>query len=147
MKKNFASVMLLLSAVSLFLIGCEKETVLKESDFPLEIQTYVETYFPDHDIVQVVRDQDDFKDTYDVILSGAISLGFDRDYKILELSSMSGLPDKVIPEDILVYVHANYPQQFIVEWDLDRKSQHIDLDNGLELHFSKEGEFLRIDDD
>lgn len=147
MKKNFISAIVLLLSVTLLLIGCEEETVLKESDFPLEIQTYVETYFPDHEIVQLVRDRDDFKVTYDVILSGAISLEFDKDFEITDLSSSSGLPDSTIPEAILAYVHANYPQQFIVEWDLDRKSQQVDLDNGLELRFSKEGEFLRIDDD
>ena len=40
---------------------------------------------------------------------------------------------------------ANYPDNFITDWELDDKKQKVKLDNGLELEFNKEGNFLKLD--
>lgn len=130
---------------AILLTGCEEETVVKEPDVPEAIKSWVSTYFPDHPIVQVVKDRDDFTVTWDVILAEGVSLEFDKDYHITDLSYALGLPDTVVPEPILEYVRTNYPQQLIVEWELNKRSQEVNLKNGLELEFSLEGEFLRID--
>ena len=55
------------------------------------------------------------------------------------------MPNSVIPEKILQYVTTNYPTNFITDWELDDKNQQVQLDNGLDLEFKMNGDFLRID--
>lgn len=129
-----------------FLTGCDKEKVLPSSDIPEEITQYVTTHFPDHEILQVVKDRDDLTVTYEVILDGGISLEFNRKKEIVEIDASTALPDSVIPDKILEYVRTNYPDHFITDWELEGKHQKVELNNGLELEFTMDGEFIRIDD-
>lgn len=85
---------------------------------------------------------------YEVKLDNAIELEFNSKNQVKEIKSRSGikLPDSVIPPSILSYVKANYRQNSIVEWELKKKKQEIELENGIELEFDLNGKFLRIDD-
>lgn len=131
--------------LALLFTGCDKETVLQDSDFPVEIQLYVDTHFPIGEIIQIVRENEDFVVTYDVFLSDHTSLEFNKKYEVTSISSRRSLPESVIPVIVLEFVKARYPQQFIVEWELERKIQQIELNSGLELIFDQQGEFLRLD--
>lgn len=140
--------LLLLLAV-FFITGthssCEKETVLPESDWPAEIKTFVDTHFADLAILQVVKDKDGLKKTYDVILEGGFKLEFNRKVEIIEIEGSDRLPDSVIPVKILEYVNQNYPENYIIKWEIEGRNQEVKLDNKLELEFTMSGEFLRID--
>jgi hypothetical protein len=47
---------------------------------------------------------------------------------------------------IAEYVIVHYPDQFIVEYQVDYTRQTIELNNRLELIFDLKGNFLKIDD-
>jgi hypothetical protein len=83
--------------------------------------------------------------TYDILLSESISLEFNRKKEIIDIDGVAQLPNSVIPEKILQYVTTNYPTNFITDWELDDKNQQVQLDNGLDLEFKMNGDFLRID--
>jgi hypothetical protein len=55
-----------------------------------------------------------------------------------------GVPASVIPGKIREYVNQNYPNTAIVDIERDRQID-IKLKNGVELIFSLDGEFIRID--
>ncbi|MDY0344033.1 MAG: PepSY-like domain-containing protein [Lentimicrobium sp.] len=125
--------------------SCEKETVLPESDWPAEIKTYIETHFSDLAILQVVKDKDGTKTTYEVRLEGGFVLEFNRKMEVIEIEGLDRLPDSVIPAKILDYINQNFPANYIIEWELEGKNQEVKLDNKLEIQFDMSGEFLRID--
>ena len=78
-------------------------------------------------------------------MSESISLEFNRKKEIIDIDGVAQLPNSVIPEKILQYVTTNYPTNFITDWELDDKNQQVQLDNGLDLEFKMNGDFLRID--
>jgi|BioPla2DNA2_1021312.scaffolds.fasta_scaffold08771_2 hypothetical protein len=134
-------------AMAVFLLtGCEKEQFIQSSDLPREISTYILTHFPDNTILQAVIERDGLTKTYNIILSENISLEFNRKKEIIDIDSETKLPDSVIPAKILQYVTTNYPDNFITDWELDNKNQQVQLNNGLDLEFNMNGDFLRIDD-
>lgn len=139
--KNLIFVLLVLFGLS----SCDKETVMPDSKVPSEINSYVQTHFPDYKVLQVIKELDDLKKTYEVYLEGSFKLEFNRNKQIISLESQTGLPNSVIPEKILTYVQTNYPSNFIKEWELDDLGQEVRLDNKMELKFNKSGDFLRID--
>lgn len=138
------SFILMLMSVGL-MTACESQKVLAENEVPSAITTYVNTHFPSAKILQAVKDKEGLSKSYDVILEGNISLEFNKNHEITSIESRSALPDSVIPEKILAYVKANYPASTILQWELDDNRQKVELDNKLELEFSKAGDFLRID--
>lgn len=123
------------------------ENVIPEAEIPTELKSYVTTHFSSSTINKAVEDMDDNVLTYDVFLSGNVSLEFDSNFKITDIDSNSELPDSVIPEAILTYVAANYASNFITDWELEMDHQQVELNNNTELEFKMDGTFIRIDND
>lgn len=140
MKKLF-----LLALVPFMLIGCEKEEILPLTDIPSEISNYVSTHFPDNAIIKAIKDTDGRELNYDITLEGGFLLEFNRKKEVTDIEGFTNLPDSVIPAKLLEYVASNYPDNFIIGWELDDRNQQIKLDNHFELEFSMNGDYLRID--
>lgn len=144
MKKVIHSVVSLAVVLMLF-TACDKESVVSADGLPKDAQLFITQHFPNHEILQVVKERDDLKTTYEVYLSEGFNLDFDKKGKIVSVEGTSKLPDSVVPEKILGYVQTNYPDYFIRDWELDDRGQEVTLSNGMDLKFDKNGNFLRID--
>lgn len=144
MKKSLLSLLTLILAVALF-SSCDKEEIVSSDKLPVEISTYISTHFPDNAIIQSLIEHDDLTKTYEIILQGNYTLTFNRKKEIIDIEGISKLPDSVIPSKIREYVVANYPQNHIIGWEIDGRNQQVELDNDLDLEFTMNGDFIRID--
>ncbi len=122
-----------------------QDRVIPNSEIPAAINTYVQTHFPDQTIVLTELDTDGLSKEYDLKLSDKTELTFNRKYQIKKIDGMTALPESVIPTDIKAYVSVNYPNNVITDWETERKRQEVKLDNGIELEFTLNGKFVRID--
>ena len=129
----------------LFATSCDEEKDLSENEIPNEITTYVTTHFPSNNIIRVTEDKDGTRKSYDVVLSGNIKLEFNRQREITDIDSSSKLPDSVIPQAIRDYVSENYPDNFITDWELEDNHQQVGLNNDVDLEFTMDGVFIRVD--
>ena len=129
----------------LFATSCDEEKGLSENEIPNEITTYVTTHFPTNNIIRVTEDKDGTRKSYDVVLSGNIKLEFNRQREITDIDSSSKLPDSVIPQAIRDYVSENYPDNFITDWELEDNHQQVGLNNDVDLEFTMDGVFIRVD--
>ena len=129
----------------LFATSCDEEKGLSENEIPNEITTYVTTHFPTNNIIRVTEDKDGTRKSYDVVLSGNIKLEFNRQREITDIDSSSRLPDSVIPQAIRDYASENYPDNFITDWELEDNHQQVGLNNDIDLEFSMDGVFIRVD--
>lgn len=143
--KTTTHLMALFSILTLALAACDKTRVVGEDDLPKEAHLYVTKHFPEHEVLQVVKERDDLKTTYEVRLSEGYQLEFSKKGEIRGIEGNNRLPDSVLPPAILDYVQTNYPDTFILDWELDDRGQEIKLANRLELKFDRNGQFLMID--
>ena len=129
----------------LFAISCDEEKGLSDNEIPTEISSYVTTHFPTNNIIRVTEDKDGTRKSYDVVLSGNIKLEFNSQKEITDIDSSSRLPDSVIPQAIRDYASENYPDNFITDWELEDNHQQVGLNNDVDLEFTMDGEFIRVD--
>lgn len=136
-----------LTAVLVYTFGPlqAQDYYLRADEFPVEITSFVKEHFPNSDVVSIKR-EGKRKIEYEVKLQNREELEFDENFTIKDMESKMGLPDTVIPEKIRTYVAKNYPGKRIEEWKRKRKGQEIELDNGLEILFDFDGNFIKIDD-
>lgn len=125
----------------------DKDVILTEAQIPSEIKTYVQTHFPTNSIVKAEKETDAGVVTYDIDLSGNFELEFNNVFEIIEINGTTQLPNSVILQAILDYVATNYPNNFITDWELEGNHQQVELDNGVELEFQMNGDFIRVDND
>lgn len=126
-------------------ISHAEDTVIKESELPKKIKTYLKTHFPNNPVLQASIDKELFSKSYEVILKNNISLEFNKKNDVKDISASSKLPDSVIAKPILDYVKSNFPNNLITDWELDDTTQKVELDNDMELEFDLKGKFLKID--
>lgn len=133
-------------ALSLLSTSCSEDKVIAQKDIPFEISSYIEEHFPEHEILQISKDENPLKSEYKIILSDNITLEFNGKNEVVEINSAEALPASVIPPNIKNYTQTNYPSSIITDWEKDNHRQQVKLDNHLELIFDQEGNFIRIDD-
>ena len=114
-------------------------------DIPGGIAEFLENHFPEKKVRKIVKTTKLNSITYDVELAGDIELKFDSKWGVIEIESKTKLPDSVIPTSISDYVTLHYPNNFIVEWELENDHQEVELDNGIELEFTLNGDFIKVD--
>ncbi len=147
MKKFLFTAML--AMMSLTWVSCESKVIL-EGELHQTAHSFVQQHFADYTVGQLLKDWDHGHAEYEVFLSQGADL-FVLDFnhkgeiKSIDSKSKTALPESVIPAKILEYTVANYPANFIIEWDKDKRDQSVELNNGIDLVFSLAGDFLRID--
>lgn len=124
-----------------------KEVLLTDAEIPSEIKAYIQMHFSTNSIIRAEKETELNAITYDVNLSGNVNLEFDSAYSIIDIDSATSLPNSVIPQSILDYVTANYPSNFITDWELELNHQQVQLNDGIELEFGMNGDFIRVDND
>lgn len=138
---------LALTITSLSISACSKDTFVDDkpiqaSELPQKAQQFINTYFADCTVLRCEKDGHE----YEVFFQNGFEVEFDRngDWEDVDCKN-SAVPQGIVPEAIVNYVTENYPTNFIVEISCDRHGYDVELNNGLELEFDKNGGFIRID--
>ncbi len=143
--KVFLNTAIVLMVTLFTFSSCDKEDVISNDKLPVEIKNYLSTHFPNNAVIQSMVEYDDFTKEYEVVLEGNFTLKFNRKKEVIDIEGATKLPDSVIPAKIREYVIAKYPTNFIKGWEIDDKNQQVELNNGLDLEFNMNGDFIRID--
>lgn len=138
---------LILVAISLFVFSNAnaQKKYLAVSETPGQIISYINAHFPKSEIISVKKDKEVLKTEYKVKLNTMVELEFDGNFSIKKIESKSALPQSVVPEKIVAYIHKNYPNNKILEWKKEKRGQKIELDNDIDVVFDLNGKFLGID--
>ncbi len=146
MKKLFT----LFFAVSLVaLLACEKYGDDRPVDFsrlPAAAQTFVNNYYADVKVMYVTKDDDIILPDYYVRLENGVQLQFANGGSLEKIEAKAGVPDGVVPVQIVDYVKTNYATALIVEYEVDRNTYEVKLSNRLDIKFNSSFRVIEIDD-
>ena len=145
MKRIFK--LLAIAAVALVgLQSCEKEdNYINASLLPTEAQNFLSEHYSSVEVQSVIKDYDDFGYTYEVRLADGTHIEFRKNGEWEKVENRTeGVASGVIPAKIGEYVATNYPNNFVI--DIERERHYdVELNDGLDLEFSLDGDFIRID--
>ena len=143
--RKIATVIIVLFAVN---FAAAKDVQIKFSELPQKAQTYVRTHFSESDVASVWKDTEMLLvEDYTVVLSNGLEIDFypNGDWKEVK-SRGTEIPSKIIPGGISQYVSQNYNGQRIKELKKKRYGYKVELSGDIDLEFSQNEKFLRIDD-
>lgn len=85
---------------------------------------------------------------YDVVMTDGSEITFDRqgNWESVETGNNSHVPSGFVPAAITNYVKKAQPGTRIVGIEKERSGYEVELSNGVEMKFSKAGEFVRYSD-
>ena len=117
----------------------------QKSELPEMVSAYVSQLFPNEKIKTVEVDKGDTWETYEIKMSGGTELSFNQNNQPTEIKCKSGIPASALPLNIAGYVTKNHPNIKIVEYEMDEEGHEVELENGDELEFDPEGNFVEMD--
>lgn len=84
---------------------------------------------------------------YEVILNDGSEITFDKNgnWNDVDVPRGKEVPSGFIPKGVRDYVNKNHSGQKIESIDKEGKGYDVELSNGIEMKFDKEGKFLRYD--
>lgn len=121
-------------------------------DLPEKIRNFITTHFAGTTIEEAERENNGH---FEVELSNDVKLIFDADGNFLGRADDEDNDDKddddiavsELPQVIKDYIAENYPDNTIIEAEReDDDSFEVTLNNGMELKFDAEGNFVSVDD-
>ncbi len=122
-----------------------QEKRIETNELPLISRAFIQEHFPDQHILVAVKESDNLSHTFEVMLDNQTKLEFSKNGKVNSVSSKSKLPDSLIPASILNYVKTNYANAYITEWEIEKGIQTVELNNDIDLKFSKKGKYMGLD--
>lgn len=118
------------------------------SALPTAAQTVLKNNFKSD--VSVIKIDKDFGkiSEYEVILTDGTQITFDKNgnWEDIEVARDKAVPEKLIPEGIVEFVKKNQPKQKVIGIDKERSGYEVELTNGVDIKFDKQGNFVRYDD-
>ncbi|MBR5254983.1 MAG: PepSY-like domain-containing protein [Bacteroidales bacterium] len=140
----------LLVLMGLGFVSCESQekVAVEFNQLPAKAQNFVKTHFSDKTITVIFYDKDLLDKDYEVIFEDTSNVDFNSkgEWTKIEVKVEPGVPTNAIPTSIVNYVNAKHPNTFIISINKDRRDYEVELRNGLDLVFDKNGNFLRYDD-
>lgn len=115
------------------------------NSLPQSIIDHIATNFSGRTIVWAEIDDDE----YEVYLSDGTEVYFDRRGRFLEVDrDRDAINPANLPQNILSYISTNFPNATIIKAELDDNFYEVELNNGMELYFDAQGNFLgsEVDD-
>lgn len=141
------SIFTFLIGIMLICTSCNKESSLQAQN----INSFVQTYFPDVAVLVSIRDGVD----YEVTLTDYTKINFDgkifsNDLEWEEIdceqsTTYTAVPEALIPNEIKAYVKASHPGLSIVRISRDRRKWDIELSNGIEIEFDSKFSVVEIE--
>lgn len=148
MKKLLLALTVLLSFATLTM-SCDKESVITEDQLPQSANQFLNENFKGVKILSVVEEKEGLSGKeFDVLLDNGIEIKFDKNGQWLDIDAKADtatLPDNLIPAAIRDYVKQNYANVGINSIEKEKHGYDVELTNGLDLVFDKDGKFVRID--
>lgn len=137
----FTAILLLMSQSTL-----AKDIIITKSELPKKALAFMDTHFNAKTIQLVEKDVEILSVSYKVTFSDQIEIEFDQAGEWEEVDgNKNQLPTSFLLQPIVDYITANYPGAQVVKVSNERRIYEVELNNGLELEFSKSGDFKRID--
>ena len=146
--RKMKKMMALMATLMITLTACaDRQQMIQFSELPAEAQSFVQKYYNVSDISYVEKDWDDMRYEYTVYLKNATEIEFNHQGNMKSIDcKRSAVPTGIVPSTIVNYVKEHYPNDFIVEYVRDSRRLQVELNNGWELYFDLNGNFLRMDD-
>ena len=139
-----ASLSLLAAAAPVF---ASDERPIDVSELPARARQFIETHFADAKVSYATVDGQLLDKEYEVVFTDGRKVEFAKNGEWEQVDAKRGsFPMSVLPQSIHTYLRQNHPDTPVSKIDRDRRGYEVELRNGLELDFDRNGRLLKIDD-
>lgn len=134
--------------VLVFLLSGCRDRAVTPDQLPKNIISFIQQSFPGQNITYAESERKLLGTTYEVLLVDGTRIDFDTsgEWDSLEGTVTNPLPTSLIPGPIVNYIQGQFPDAMILKIEKEDYGCEVQLANGLELKFNKQGALIGMDD-
>ena len=134
-------------ALILLMTACSDKPVVPEQ-LPAPVRTFVQGTYPGATITFAQKDLELTGWKYEVFMADGTHIEFDTDdaWDKIESPMAKPIPTQVIPAPIATHLQANFPSAFVTKIEKERNGYEVELSNGIDLKYNKQGALTEMDD-
>ena len=134
-------------ALVLLMTACSDKPVVPEQ-LPVQVKTFIQQTYPGEAITFAQKDLELTGWKYEIFLVDGTHIEFDTDdmWDKIESPVARPVPQQLIPAPIASHIQANFPGTVVTKIDKERNGYEIELANGMELKYNKQGVLREMDD-
>lgn len=128
-------------------VSAGNDKPIQVTELPKAAQQFIQNHFAAQSVAMAKMETEFMSKSYDVIFTNGDKVEFDKKGKWTNVDCKhTQVPQAIIPMNIQKYVAKNYPDAKVLKIELtDRKGYEIDLSNGFDVEFDKQGRVVDID--
>jgi hypothetical protein len=140
-------ILMIVSIAAFVSVAGAEDKPVTFNQLPEGARTFLDTNYQKVKLVLATKDDDFIRPEFNVVLENGVAIQFDNDGRLEKIASRSGdIPAAVIPKQITDIVKSHYPDAYIVEYEVDRKTYEVKLSNRIEITFDSSFRLVEIDD-
>ena len=140
-------ILIIVSIAAFVSVAGAEDKPVTFNQLPEGARTFLDTNYQKVKLVLATKDDDFIRPEFNVVLENGVAIQFDNDGRLEKIASRSGdIPAAVIPKQITDIVKSHYPDAYIVEYEVDRKTYEVKLSNRIEITFDSSFRLVEIDD-
>ena len=134
-------------ALVLLMTACSDKPVVPEQ-LPAPVRTFIQGAYPGAAITFAQKDLELTGWKYEVFMADGTHIEFDTDdaWDKIESPMAKPIPTQVIPAPIATHLQANFPGAFVTKIEKERNGYEVELSNGIDLKYNKQGALTEMDD-
>ena len=121
-------------------VRADDDRPVRFDQLPAKAQAYVKKYFPQEKVALAKMEKDFFDKKYEVIFASSSKVEFFKDGTWKEVDCKYS----AVPEAILRYVKATYPDHKVVKIEKEDRGYEAKLANGMKLEFDNKFNLIDI---
>ncbi|MDO4714964.1 MAG: PepSY-like domain-containing protein [Bacteroidales bacterium] len=138
---------LTLLALALGLASVTTTVAQQPVTLPATAQQFISKHHSKAKVSHVQRDREDGQRTYEVFFENGDYIEFDAKGQWLEIKCRgSQVPASIMPTAMTQHLKAQHPNARVVKIERERRYLVVELANGIELIYDRNGNFKRYDD-
>lgn len=144
MKKFIAFMLVVLSAIG---ASASNRIVYNDTPLPLQAKNLLSKHFKAKvNFVKIDKTLIGTVDEFEVVLKNGTEVEFDAEGGLKSVDAGSnGVPSSLLLPAIQTYIKKNCGNQKVVELEINKKNYKVELQDGRDLLFDRNGNFLRED--
>ncbi|MBR5532798.1 MAG: PepSY-like domain-containing protein [Bacteroidales bacterium] len=151
MKKTIFTLIAIFALSAFSYSSVAKEVAVDIKSIPATAQNFIKQNFADKKLLSIVKDSEILDTEYKAYFSDRTSITFTSKGEWKEIDGNKNcIPESTIPANIANYVAENYAGICISKIEIDKElfgfQYNIELLNGIDMKFDKNGAFLGFDD-
>ncbi len=141
--KNLLTILICLFSFSTFAFA-DDDKEITVSQLPQTAREFLNAYFPKEEVSYAKTDLED--GDYEVRLENGVKIDFNKLGSWTDIEGHVPLPKGIVSSNIYNHVSQNFKKAKIVKIERNNKGFEIGLNDGRELIFDLNGNFVKIDD-